>query len=278
MDRLQKKCLIVSVGMHGFLLLVLLFGSAFFVSRKKPLDLPAMRVVPQTLVDAALSGGGGDPKVAPSSDKIKGETLVPQPTPPPQPVRAEPPKPQPQQSKPEPTKLALVPTTRKVAARTTTSSRPLKLTPVNSSSPEKPITTSKTDNSAREKLAQELGKTVQGLRSGFSQGTAVNVNGPGGAAFANYAQWVKQVYEDAWIVSDEITDEDSTAKVTVTISRSGHVTASRIERRSGNPALDKSVERTLARVRFVAPFPEGSTDAERTFTINFNLKAKRLAG
>jgi hypothetical protein len=41
--------------------------------------------------------------------------------------------------------------------------------------------------------------------------------------------------------------------------------------------VDKSVQRTLDRVTFIAPFPEGAKDKQRTYTINFNLKAKRLA-
>ena len=45
MPRLQKKCLMVSFGMHGLLLFVLLLGSAFF------------RPAPQTSFDASASHG-----------------------------------------------------------------------------------------------------------------------------------------------------------------------------------------------------------------------------
>jgi hypothetical protein len=38
------------------------------------------------------------------------------------------------------------------------------------------------------------------------------------------------------------------------------------------------VQRTLDRVTFVAPFPDGAKEKERTFIINFNLKAKRMLG
>jgi hypothetical protein len=34
------------------------------------------------------------------------------------------------------------------------------------------------------------------------------------------------------------------------------------------------VQRTLDRVTKLEPFPDGSTDKERTYIINFNLKAK----
>jgi len=155
----------------------------------------------------------------------------------------------------------------------------------------KPITRNPTDKlkeqadaqareaaAARKRAAQELARTGERLREGFSQGTKVEISGPGGAAYANYAEFVKSVYEDAWVVTDELMDDESTAKVSVTIAKNGRVVAARIERHSGNSVLDKSVQRALDKVRFVAPFPEGAIDEQRTFLINFNLKAKRLLG
>jgi outer membrane biosynthesis protein TonB len=47
---------------------------------------------------------------------------------------------------------------------------------------------------------------------------------------------------------------------------------------SGDANVDSSVQRTLDRVTFVAPFPDGATEKERTFIINFNLKTKRMLG
>ena len=59
MDRLQKKCFIASTGTHLFLVLLLVFGSAFFVSKDKSVhNLPAIKVVPGKLVDDLLAGGG----------------------------------------------------------------------------------------------------------------------------------------------------------------------------------------------------------------------------
>jgi fido (protein-threonine AMPylation protein) len=42
--------------------------------------------------------------------------------------------------------------------------------------------------------------------------------------------------------------------------------------------VDHSIQATLDRVTFVAPFPEGAKDSQRTFIINFSLKAKKLLG
>src|SRR5437762_13990756 len=108
MNRLDKKCFIASTGTHLLLALLLVFGSAFFVSHDKISSLPSLKVVPTRFVDDALSGGGGNPKVAPSDAQIKGQTLAPQPMPPqPKPIQPAPKpevKPQVESKKPEPSK------------------------------------------------------------------------------------------------------------------------------------------------------------------------------
>ena len=64
----------------------------------------------------------------------------------------------------------------------------------------------------------------------------------------------------------------------MTIQKSGEILSARISKRSGFPALDKSVEAAIARVKRVRPFPEGATEDQRTYVIPFNLKAKRQTG
>ncbi|HEX4645769.1 MAG TPA: cell envelope integrity protein TolA, partial [Verrucomicrobiae bacterium] len=58
MNRLQKKCFIFSVSLHGLLLGVFLFGSAFFVSEEKPDNTRVLHMISGKLVDDALSSGG----------------------------------------------------------------------------------------------------------------------------------------------------------------------------------------------------------------------------
>jgi TonB family protein len=121
---------------------------------------------------------------------------------------------------------------------------------------------------------------IGSLAKGLSGGTQIEAPGPGGEAFANYEQFVKSVYDHAWIAPDDISDDGLTVRVRVTIRRDGNVVreSTHVERTSGNPALDTSVRRAVERVKFVHPFPEGAKDTERTFKINFNLKSKRQAG
>src|SRR5512141_802364 len=82
MNRLQKKCLVVSLAIHALLMTVLLLGSAFAPKRPSiPTNLPILDVIPSTLVDALISGGGKPGSPAPVVQK-KEET---QPTPAPKP-------------------------------------------------------------------------------------------------------------------------------------------------------------------------------------------------
>lgn len=122
--------------------------------------------------------------------------------------------------------------------------------------------------------------TVRGLASNLaSTGMAVEMPGPGGEAYANYRLFVKSVYHNAWVPPEDIPDDSATVSVKVIIARDGNVVRSEILTRSGIPALDKSVQATLNRVRSIGhPFPEGAKESEREFRINFNLKSKRSAG
>jgi TonB family protein len=277
MSRLERKCLLASACLHGLLLSIALFGSAFFVPKQKPpLNLPALKVVPGRLVDDALSGGGGNPKAKPSEDRQRGETITP---PPPRP-EPDPPKPAPpkETARPEP-----APAEKKPAQPSTKLSKPpLELKPVVRKPGDRDKKTAAAEEKkmadARRKAADQISKAMDRLKEGFASGTKVGVFGTGGEAYANYAQWVRDVYDNHWQVAPDIADDNASTLVKVTIARTGHVIASEIIKRSGNSALDKSVQRTLDKVKFVAPFPEGARDEQRTFTIEFNLKAKRMLG
>jgi outer membrane biosynthesis protein TonB len=56
------------------------------------------------------------------------------------------------------------------------------------------------------------------------------------------------------------------------------VVAARIIERSRRPAVNTAAQRALDAVKKLPPFPDFIKDSERSFTIEFNLKAKRLLG
>jgi TonB family protein len=133
-------------------------------------------------------------------------------------------------------------------------------------------------NAERARVLSKVNGIVGGVGQSLSHSTVVQPLGPGGLAFANYGSFVRDAYDRAWHVGPDLTDDDSTAVARVTIRRDGTVEDAKFYRRSGNTLLDKSVQRALDSVPRVKPFPEGTTDTERTFTIEFNLKTRKAVG
>ena len=134
---------------------------------------------------------------------------------------------------------------------------------------------------ARRHASDAVGSATRSLRANLSSTTTIQTDygpGEGGVAYANYAQLVKSIYENAWVPPDVTANDDAITKVTVTIASDGDVLSARILRACGEPRVDSSVQRTLDRVTRIAPFPEGAREKQRTYTINFNLKAKRALG
>src|SRR4051812_22492969 len=101
MDRVQKRCFIGSLGLHGFLLLIFLFGSAFFPARKPDIDTtPTIKILqlPDVLTDGK-TGGGGNPLQPVTNEQKKGDPNAaikptpPAPQPPVQKTQVKPPEP-----------------------------------------------------------------------------------------------------------------------------------------------------------------------------------------
>lgn len=310
MNRFQKKMLLASAGLHGFLVLLLLFGSAFFVSKEKP-PAPPINVVPSHLIDEMLAGGGGNPNLPQTDDRQKGDPLLPRPAaappppvaPPAKPTKPQLPEPKPEVRKIEPKKPDLAtPTPRPVKPPEAVKVKPDKTPEVKPRidlTELQPIARTETDkhkarqeaeareairqqklaDAQRQKLSEQIGKVADTMRRGFASGTVVDVGGPGGAAYANYGAFVKAMYDDAWKVVQDLDDEEAIAAVRVTIARDGRVLSASIIQRSKNASLNRSVQRALDSVKHIGrPFPDSSKDSERTFDIKFNLKAKRLLG
>jgi TonB family protein len=133
---------------------------------------------------------------------------------------------------------------------------------------------------ARDARIKAIREAANSIRENTAAVTTT-VFGPTGdstTAVANYANVVKSVYTQAWTPPTDTASDDANVKVSVTIANDGRVISAHIVDRSGDGSVDKSVQRTLDRVTQLKPFPDGATDKERTYIINFNLKAKRLLG
>src|SRR5882724_5666123 len=283
MSRLQKKCFIASLGMHLLLAVILLVGPAFLSSKDKFEDLPVIDFIPEKFIDAPFaSKGGGNARSQP--------VVPPAPQPPPQaqlkPIaekqrEPDPPKITPRNPRTEPDSFETkaepkrhtpqISTT--VVSRSSDSKKTSKAKPSSLDSK----TTERQVAEQRRQLVKQFARAADSIREGTSSATEIepgfgNDNSP---AYANYAAWVKTVYENAWQAPEDAATSDAITKVSVTIGSNGSVLSSQITRPSGDSPVDRSVQRTLDRVTFIGPFPDGAKEKQRTYIINFNLKAKR---
>ena len=281
MNRLQKKCAIATTGFHLLLLTILIVGPAFFNPQPKPDDTQLLDVIPANLIDAAFNSG-----VRNATPPAPAPVVVPQPPAPPTPtVQPPPPVPKPvvpptptlmdrveKYFKPEPVKPAPDLTPVEKPAKSEPHKIQPNLTPTVRTATKNPTPNSKPDNSRDN--AKAISSAIRNLKKNLSPGTTIDMPGDSTVAYANYASIVKSVYDAAWTLPDTIAgDENITVKVT--IASDGTVLSARIIERSGDAPVDASVQRALDRVTFVAAFPEGSSDKQRTYTINFNPQIKK---
>lgn len=288
MSRLNKKCLIASGALHVLLLVTVFVGAAFILRRPPPQpNLPILNVIPDKLVDQALYGGGtphatpppparrpisphrSAPPPAPKPLRHRSQRQRPKPKPKPEPAPAPKPKPQtipsenelekehhpkPRLRKPHEIHVNTHLVTRKVVH----TSRPARVERKDRSAVQRKVGLLAVNN-ARQTLERKL-----------SPGTTIAIPGIGGEAYANYAQAIKSIYDQAWIVPSSLEGGDLTVKARVVIARDGSIISSRIIGASGNTALDRSVRLALDRVTQVPAFPAGAKERERTFVILFN--------
>jgi protein TonB len=290
MTRLQKKCLIAVAGTH-LLALVVLLCSGFIQPTPKPDNSQVLDMIPSQLIEEAFNSGARSAQPPPPAPVVQPQPLPPPPVPqPPEPEKqVEPVKPvqpvaQPEQVQPEETK-PVDPDEPKPKPQ------PHKIDP-----DLKPVVrkhTTETDNSAAEAAAAKAAKEAKRLRdarakafaravrtiqSEASSSTEISMPGPSSVSYANYASVIKTIYERAWQAPEDAASDDADTLVSVTVSRDGSVVSAHIITPSGDPGVDASVQRTLNRVNFIAPFPDGASENQKEFIIKFNLKAKRMFG
>jgi TonB family protein len=297
MSRLQKKCVLATAGIHLLLLVVLLVGPAFFTEKSRPDNTRTLDVIPANLVDSVLNSGSRNarpPAPAPEPKPVDLPPPTPSPpaprpvaTPPPTPAPA--PKPEKRIERVEPVKRAVEPQPRpQPKVNLTRVEKPeehhshtpkVNLHRVTRDVSENPVNNSHSEaDLRREQLAREARNAALSMKKDFSSAMEIEMPGDSSAAYANYASVVKSVYEQAWTPPNNVENDNANTKVKVTIGSDGSVISAHIIDPSGDSGVDASVQRTLDRVTFIAPFPDGSTDKERTYIINFNLKAKRMLG
>jgi TonB family protein len=274
MNRLQKKCIIASIGFH-LSLLVILFVSAAFLARDtgpafKPIDF-----VPVRVIEGALAGGGNPdanplppappapqppaPVTPPVQEQVKVEQ--PKELPKPEPVKIEKPGPAPAPPKAKPVKQPPQISTTLVTGKPTTNKTPAK-----------PASTAKDDE--RKKVAEQFGKAAAGLRNKLAPTTSIELRGIGGGGdtYAGVQQTILSTYDRAWISPQGVNKSEAIVEVEVTVESDGSVSSAHITTPSGDAQVDRSVEKAL---RSVSSIP-GWDGKKRTVEFSFNTRAKEM--
>lgn len=278
MSRLQKKCVIASAGLHLLLLLILVVGPAFVTTKEPAADtFEVIEFTPLKTTDLPFSSSGS-PTSLPLQPAPKLE-VKPEPAPPT--VREVKPAPQPTERprSDEPDVADTKPKKQLPSVSTEIVTR----SPADKARLQKDAAAAAQaqQRADAQRRSAQVGQAYNNLREGLSSSTAVEMPlrpGGGGVPYANFKQAVFSAYYNAWTPPAGIANENAITKAAVTIDRDGTVISARITVPSGNAAMDASVQRTLERVPYIAPLPEGATESQRTLTIVFDLKAKKGVG
>ncbi len=294
MTRLQKKCFVFSLGLHG-LLAAILFLSAGFRTRPEDPGLQVLSMIPANILDRASAPGGApaarqprpqDP-MPPSevvgrveySKPIEEEQRT-RPLPTPRPIETpQPPRvtPLPQHDSPLPPRSKPVPH-HEIHPSYTPAARAANTKPTDNSQASQAA--SQAELKRLKEVEDSLSHLATGVAASAAEKTTVDVPGLGGAGepFAGYNEVVKSIYYRAWITQDTLAGHVAGPVARIVVARDGTILSAELTTPSGDASLDKSVDRALQRVTKLPPFPAGARDEERTFRIRFSLDAKKASG
>jgi TonB family protein len=296
MSRLEKKCLLGSAALHGLLVVIFLFGSAFFTPSARKDSVVPIEIItfnPTKFTDGPSRGG--NPNLAPPPPAKPSPEVTPAPQQPKvepvQPKEVAKPKTAPKKAdedEPDPNSPKIKEPTQKQTRHISTNvvRRPrLDLAAVRAEKErrEREEADAKAYEQYRKGLAsaaKAAGSVVSGLGSSLSAvPVSVDGYGPGGGgpAVANWRSALFSIYARAW---EPPLDAQGSAKgeAKIVIARDGTVLSGRLIKQSGDAAVDRSIIRVLNEVKSVPPFPDEAREEERTVRIIFDLNAKRALG
>ncbi len=294
--RLQVRCLLTSAGIHGALILLLLFGAGFQRSHVDALGLGVpLELIAGELIDSLPPERGAPPAQPSTSSPDPRERPPAQPAQPPprrepRVERREPPAPPPQKPA-HPTETPLVepeapsvrpkpsppekPTFDFDAVRNL---RPKPSQPRNNRPPRTADSSRSSDRAAFQALDRQFAAATGSLAENIDRSTIAihpaSGSGRGGGGGSANAGSIRRTYDAAWITPQNVSDKEATTEVEVVIRGDGTVTRARIIRSSGIPALDRSVDDALRAVRRITPFESVPGADTVTFTIGFNLQGR----
>ena len=254
MGKLKRSYLAGSLVLHTVILALLVLGPMLLAKREEKVQV--IDLIPSEIVDQIMAPKTSVAPPAPAPPK-------PKPAPPkPKPVKITKPKPKPVPLKPKPVKITkpqikvnLKPTVRrpdsnKIKAQQEAAERARR---------------------ADAERQQAINKSINKIDSKLSGATTVNAP-LGRMAAANYESLIRRKYMDATFHPGAISG-DPVVKVRLVIARSGSVLSARIINSSGVTSWDRAVQKSLDRVKHIAPFPKAISGSQKTFTLNFNSRS-----
>lgn len=279
MSRTQKKCLIASGALHMLLLAILVISPAFLIKKEEPVDQTVLTLVNTEVVD--------EPAV---------QAAPPQPTPPPAvpPKKADPPPKKPvEEKKPDPPKKEPAKEPDPVPQKKTQRKPDVRPDPAPKRQPpaRKPIKLDLREHTEDTRAAQESARKLAEARERellkVLEGSKIDVaiaksnikpmpRVSGGVSYDNYGSIVRDVYMRNWTPPNDIASKYSSVEVEIVIRKDGSVKSAQILKKSGSSVLDRNIATLInTRVKNIGkPFPDGAQEAERTYTIEFNLNLK----
>jgi TonB family protein len=299
MTHLQKKCLVGAACTHLLLLVVVLAASAFHAEPELTGE-QVLSIIPTTILDRAGSGGGPLAPVTPQparTQSIPTSVELPSPT---SEAHSQPRQTIPQHPSHETavtvTETPAKPSSKKKAApdkparRSTASGHVIpdfstrvslsgRNAPKNSESTNSATSESNGPVSRMADIRREIDNLNRIVATTGAPKTVVTMPGESdGDAFIGYNNFIFQAYYRAWRTPDTAAGKVAVAEVEIVVERDGTIKSAEIIRKSGDSALDRSVQRALDQVKDLPPFPKEAKDEQRSFKIRFNLEEKQSSG
>ena len=257
MGKLKRSFVAGSFVLHTVIIALLVLGPVLLAKREEKVQV--IDLIPSEIVDQILTPEVSVNPPAPPQTKPKPTPPKPKPTPPkPKPVKITKPKPKPTPPKPKPKREIKVNMESKIR-------RP------DSSKAKAQQEAAERARKAENIRQQALNKSLNKLSSNLSSSTTVKAP-LGRFAAANYESLIRRKYMDATFHPGAISG-DPVVKVRIVIARSGNVLSARIVNGSGVNSWDRSVQKSLDRVKHIGPFPKAISGAQKTFTLNFNSRS-----
>ena len=273
MGKLKRSFVAGSFVLHTVIIALLVLGPVLLAKREEKVQV--IDLIPSEIVDQILTPEVSVNPPAPPQTKPKPTPPKPKsvkitkpkskPTPPkPKPVKITKPKPKPTPPKPKQVKITKPKPKIKVNLKPT-------IRRTDSSKAKAQQEAAERARKAYAKRQQSLNKSLDRLNNNLSSSTAVKAP-LGRLAAANYESLIRRKYMDATFHPGAISG-DPVVKVRIVIARSGNVLSARIVNSSGINSWDRSVQKSLDRVKHIGPFPKAISGTQKTFTLNFNSRS-----